>query len=72
MPYQRSMNFSIDQLYISFSGYAKFNFVDVKSQSNGTSIHIQCNRECARYYRQIERQLRYYNIEYCDEWTIYL
>lgn len=32
--------FSIAKLYVSFSGYAKFNFVDVKSQSNGTSIYI--------------------------------
>lgn len=67
--YQRCMNFTIDKLCVSFSGYAKFNFVDVKSQSNGTSIYIQCNRKCARYYRQIERQSQYYNIEYCDEWV---
>jgi len=38
--YQHSMNLSIHKLYVSVLGYAKFNFVDVKSQSNGTSIYI--------------------------------
>lgn len=38
--YQYSINFFINKLYVSVLGYAKFNFVDVKSQSDGTSVHI--------------------------------
>lgn len=34
-------------------GYAKFNPVHVESQSNGTSIYLQCNRKCTRCYNEI-------------------
>lgn len=35
-------------MFLIFSGYERVGTVDVKIESNGTSIHLQCDRKCPR------------------------